>query len=258
MRLRLTGALLGGAAIIVAGCGAERKAPETDARAGAAAVPKKVKTVREPQLPHIPEPRRFPGKLNPGDTGEDVRDLQDRLNATGYWNGKPDGRFEERTTQAVYALQKAAGLPRDGVVGRKTWAALERGTAPRARLTSPGYHAEVDLRRQILVLVRDGRVEQVLNTSTGSGESYVSRGISKVAVTPEGDWKVYKQVDGWDSGPLGSLYRPKYFRGGIAVHGYGSVPPQPASHGCVRVSLDAMDWLWKSPWLKRGSEVHVY
>ncbi|WP_254187290.1 hypothetical protein [Micromonospora sp. WMMB482] len=31
------------------------------------------------------------------------------------------------------------------------------------------------------------------------------------------DW----QVDGWRDGPLGRLYRPKYFQEqGIAIHGY--------------------------------------
>ena len=53
------------------------------------------------------------------------------------------------------------------------------------------------------------------------------------------------------------MYRPRYFNGGIAVHGYGSVPPYPASHGCVRVSLAAMDWIWSSPWLKPGDVVLV-
>jgi hypothetical protein len=55
-------------------------------------------------------------------------------------------------------------------------------------------------------------------------------------------------------GPLGDLYRPKYFnRQGIAVHGYANVPPYPASHGCVRVSLAAMDWLWRTDQLPAGS-----
>ncbi|MGC1210903.1 MAG: L,D-transpeptidase [Micromonospora sp.] len=43
----------------------------------------------------------------------------------------------------------------------------------------------------------------------------------------------------------GEVSRPKYFEEqGIAIHGYTSVPPYPASHGCVRVTLPAMDWLW--------------
>ena len=52
-------------------------------------------------------------------------------------------------------------------------------------------------------------------------------------------------VDGVDVDELGALYRPRYFHhDGIAVHGYRSVPPYPASHGCVRVTEAAMDWIW--------------
>jgi lipoprotein-anchoring transpeptidase ErfK/SrfK len=28
------------------------------------------------------------------------------------------------------------------------------------------------------------------------------------------------------------------------VHGSNSIPNYPASHGCVRVSVPAMDWIW--------------
>ena len=47
------------------------------------------------------------------------------------------------------------------------------------------------------------------------------------------DWAA--EIDGWRDAPLGMLWRPKYFNGGIAVHGAPSVPPYPASHGCVRM-----------------------
>jgi lipoprotein-anchoring transpeptidase ErfK/SrfK len=57
---------------------------------------------------------------------------------------------------------------------------------------------------------------------------------------------------------LGSMYRPKYFRGGWAVHGSGSIPPWPASHGCVRVSNAAMDWMWDTWGAPLGTAVHVY
>lgn len=197
-----------------------------------------------------------PAILRQGDSGAEVRALQRRLAELGYWVGRVDGRYGPLTTQAVYALQKAAGLKRDGAVGPATRAALERGVRPVAS-SRRGRVAEVDLRRQLLLLVRDGKVEKVFNTSTGSGQTYFSRGVRKIAVTPKGRYRVYRQVDAWDPGPLGALYRPRYFNGGIAVHGFGSVPPYPASHGCVRVSVPAMDWIWKSSWLKVGSTVLV-
>jgi lipoprotein-anchoring transpeptidase ErfK/SrfK len=65
-------------------------------------------------------------------------------------------------------------------------------------------------------------------------------------------------VDAWDKSPLGQLYRPRYFNGGVAVHGYPSVPAYPASHGCVRVSLAAMDMIWRDDLLPRRTPVWVY
>ena len=64
-------------------------------------------------------------------------------------------------------------------------------------------------------------------------------------------------MNGWDRGPLGSLYRPQYFNDGIAIHGYTSVPSTPASHGC-RVSLRAMDNLWGVGGIRVRIAVLVY
>ncbi|PRY00415.1 L,D-transpeptidase family protein [Allonocardiopsis opalescens] len=197
-----------------------------------------------------------PELLRQGDSGAEVERLQQRLMELGYWIDSADGEFGELTTQAVYALQKAAGIDRDGVVGPGTQEALDDGIRPEAS-TESGRAVEIDLGRQLLLVVNDGEVEQVFNTSTGSGETYESQGSQRVAVTPEGDYEVFRAVDAWDPGPLGELYRPKYFNGGIAVHGYPSVPPYPASHGCARVSLAGMDWLWESGYLDQGARVLV-
>ncbi|MUL42348.1 L,D-transpeptidase family protein [Streptomonospora sp. PA3] len=194
--------------------------------------------------------------LSLGDSGPAVREVERRLKELGYWLGPVDGEFDVRTSQAVFAVQKAAGIARDGVVGPDTRAALEEGPRPGAA-SSAGEVVEVDLDRQLLLVVRDGEVRHILNTSTGSGETYTSQGRTSVAVTPAGEYSVFRHVDGWDDGPLGSLYRPAYFNGGIAVHGYSSVPPYPASHGCVRVSIPAMDWLWAEGHVDNGTPVVV-
>jgi peptidoglycan DL-endopeptidase CwlO len=57
--------------------------------------------------------------------GDDVRDLQTRLNANGA-TLEVDGVFGESTEAAVKAFQTAKGLEVDGIVGAKTWAALGR------------------------------------------------------------------------------------------------------------------------------------
>ncbi|MDI6100703.1 L,D-transpeptidase family protein [Actinoplanes sp. NEAU-A12] len=198
-----------------------------------------------------------PRKLKSGAKGADVQALQQRLNELGYWNGEADGKFGSTTQQAVYALQKAAGTGRDGAVGPKTRKALDQGVRPKARSTS-GTFVEIDLKRQLLLLVTDGQVTQIFNTSTGSNEYYEQEGETYLADTPRGKFKVGRQIDGWRDAPLGMLWRPKYFNGGIAVHGAPSVPPYPASHGCARVSIAAMNWLWKNDAIPLKTPVWVY
>ncbi|MEU8244492.1 L,D-transpeptidase family protein [Actinoplanes missouriensis] len=198
-----------------------------------------------------------PKKLRPGAEGAAVLALQNRLTALGYWNGKPDGKFGSTTQQAVFALQKAAKLGRDGVVGPRTHQALERGVRPAAKSTS-GKFVEIDLKRQLLLLVQEGRVEQIFNTSTGSNEYYEQDGETYLADTPRGRFRVSRQIDGWRNAPLGLLWRPKYFNGGIAVHGAPSVPAHPASHGCARVSIAAMNWLWSHDEIPVKTRVWVY
>jgi peptidoglycan hydrolase-like protein with peptidoglycan-binding domain len=213
----------------------------------------------QPTTPAAPKPKPKPKplKLKTGAKGAEVVALQERLNELGYWNGKADGKFGGQTQQAVYALQKAAGLGRDGTVGPKTKKALDQGVRPKAKSTD-GYVIEISLKRQLLMLVKDGKVSEVFNTSTGSMENYEQEGNTFLADTPSGKFKVSRQIDGWRHAPLGLLWRPKYFNGGIAVHGANSVPPYPASHGCARLSISAMNWLWKNDKIPIRTRVWVY
>ena len=103
-----------------------------------------------------------------------------------------------------------------------------------------------------------GRIVETFNTSTGSGQRYTSGGRTEVAVTPEGVFHVYMQQNGMRISPLGELWRPKFFTGGYALHGSPSIPPYPASHGCVRVSNAAIDWIWASGAVPMGTTVWVY
>ncbi|HET8599900.1 MAG TPA: L,D-transpeptidase family protein [Segeticoccus sp.] len=195
--------------------------------------------------------------LRYGSRGAAVVTLQRRLNALRYWCGAADGVFGGLTQQAVLAIQKVAGLVRDGICGPVTWSRLDAGVRAGPR-TRSGYWVEIDKRHQVLLVVDNGRLRHALATSTGSGKwfRYGSRWLR--AVTPSGSFRVTRSVNGWDYGPLGGLYRPMYFNGGIAVHGFGSVPAYPASHGCCRVSLGAMDMLWRTREITVGRRVLVY
>jgi peptidoglycan hydrolase-like protein with peptidoglycan-binding domain len=226
---------------------AEAKArAEANARAKAEAAAK-AQAEREARL----------AEITPGEQGEHVARMQERLRQLGYQITSADGTYGGATWQAVVALKKVAGLGRDGVVGPATKKALDDGVVPVSRYGGTGI--EVDLGRQVLLVVENGKVIRTFNASSGNGEAYEALGARYVAHTPKGNYAVYRQVDGIreSSLDLGSLYRPKYFTGGIAVHGSPSIPAYPASHGCVRVSNTAMDWIWA--WgASVGTPVHVY
>jgi N-acetylmuramoyl-L-alanine amidase len=195
--------------------------------------------------------------LRMGARGPQVVALQRRLSSLGYWLGAADGGFGDLTRQAVVAIQKVAGLGRDGVCGPATWSQVDKGRRPRARSTR-GHVVEIAKASQTLLVVDSGVVKLILNTSTGSGQRYLQGGTWHTAVTPSGSFRVSWRVNGWRTAPLGTLYRPQYFNGGIAVHGLASVPSYPASHGCARVSLPAMDRLWGAGGMSVGTPVIVY
>lgn len=196
--------------------------------------------------------------LRRGSSGGSVVTLQRRLATLGYWCGSADGVFGHLTLQAVWALQKVAGLGRDGVVGPLTWGALDAGRRPTPRYRS-GTLIEVDKRRQIVMVVVSGALTMTVNTSTGNAARYFSGGTLKTAYTPTGTYSIYSRfTSGWQSGPLGSMWRPAYWYKGWAIHGSTSIPPYPASHGCVRVSTAAMNRLYAGGHVPIGRRIVVY
>jgi peptidoglycan hydrolase-like protein with peptidoglycan-binding domain len=165
--------------------------------------------------------------------------------------------FGDSTVQAVYALQKAAGLQSDGVVGPKTAAALHKGVVPKPQ-PSTGYVIQVNLTDDLVMFTDNGKLLHTLNTSTGGGYSYCTDGSCAIAETPTGHFDIYNQADGLVTDSLGQLWRPKYFTGGFAIHGDSYVPPYPVSHGCVRVSNEAIDWIWSNNLAPIGTAFWVY
>lgn len=59
-----------------------------------------------------------------GATGAEVIKLQQKLRDKGFNPGAIDGDFGENTQAAVIAFQRSFGLEVDGIVGKKTRAAL--------------------------------------------------------------------------------------------------------------------------------------
>jgi peptidoglycan hydrolase-like protein with peptidoglycan-binding domain len=158
--------------------------------------------------------------LSRGSRGPSVVALERRLAELRFALRGADGVFDHDTYEAVLAFQKVHGLPRTGSVEPWLWRRLAHTGVPRA--LHGGDYIEVDKSRQVLFVVRGGRVSKVVHVSTGATGN-----------TPIGSWRVYRKVPGWDW----VLWYPLYFKGGFAIHGYPSVPAYPASHGCVRIPM---------------------
>lgn len=154
-----------------------------------------------------------------GSHGRAVRLLESELIAHRFALLHADSAFGADTLEAVYALQKVSGLSRSGRVSAAAWLALGRSEPPRPRLR--GTYTEVDKTKQVLYVVRNGKVTLIVPVSTGATGN-----------TPIGLFHVYSKVPG---GAV--MYYSNYFTGAFAIHGYVDVPPYPASHGCVRVPM---------------------
>jgi hypothetical protein len=199
-----------------------------------------------------------PRTLYAGLSGPDVLGVEKRLRSLKYYVGTVDGYFDDDLRHAVYAFQKVERLT---VTGKWRSAERTRVLAPRGfTLRHPSSTsrlvAEVSITRQVLVLHREGKVVRIVDVSTGSEEPYYQEGVRYIAHTPRGVFSVYRKIDGIRVSKLGELYRPSYFYKGWAVHGSGSVPIYPASHGCVRVTNHVADLLFST--LVIGSRVAVY
>jgi hypothetical protein len=188
-------------------------------------------------------------------TRSQTREAERRLSDLGYWTGAVDGLFDPATRSALIAFQKWEGRPVTGQLTLDELEAIRTGSLPKAR--EPGYaHVEVDLDRQVLLLINEAGGVRVLTVSTGSGKPFLDEGETSVAHTPRGRFLVYDKVIGWEKGQFRGMYYSNYISGGVAIHGYPSVPNQPASHGCIRTPIFAARELSKL--MPIGTIVLVY
>ncbi len=209
-------------------------------------------------LPPIP-----PEGLKPGSSGPVVAAYQQRLVDLHFDPGGVDGHYGGDMAYAVTALQKLYGFPRNGRIGVGEAMALAgfRYPAPLASNGEPN-RTEIDVGKQVLTLYQNNQVRLITTMSSGSGEYYCYTDkyrpvrVCENAFTPSGRYSYTRFVSGWDESPLGHLYNPFYFNGGIAVHGYTSVPSSPASHGCVRIPMTISQYFHTL--VNKGDPVYVF
>jgi lipoprotein-anchoring transpeptidase ErfK/SrfK len=166
-----------------------------------------------------------------------VEAVQQKLAELGYLPvSGVDGTWDSQSQAATIAFQKWEGLDRDGIPGPLTQGALASAQRPKPLTRGGGTRMEVLLDRQLLLLVRDGRVARAIHVSTGK------RGFR----TPTGRYEIVrKRRKSWSFPYKVWLPWASYFVRGIAIHQSGLVPVRPASHGCVRVPRSSARWLFR-------------
>jgi L,D-transpeptidase catalytic domain len=198
-----------------------------------------------PQLETLRSKRVRVDVLRPtvGSSGPLVRLLQRGL-ARLHYAVPRSGVYDDGTARAVMAWRKVTGQARTftatGALLRSVLAG--RGTFG-IRYPKDGRHVEADLSRQVLALIDRGKVQRIYMMSSGT------------AATPTvlGRFQVYRKTPGVNAK---GMVHSSYFIRGYAIHGYASVPPYPASHGCLRVPIPNAWSIYN--WLRMGDVVRVY
>jgi peptidoglycan hydrolase-like protein with peptidoglycan-binding domain len=155
------------------------------------------------------------------------------------------GVYDDATARAVMAYRKVNAMarsysPSQSIVRR----VLAGKGAFKAKYPGDGRHVEADLSRQVLALInRRGKVHRVYHTSTGA----------PATPTILGKFRTYRKSPGTNA--KGMLHS-SYFIRGYAIHGYASVPPYNASHGCLRVPIPNAWSIYQ--WIRMGTIVHTY
>jgi L,D-transpeptidase catalytic domain len=183
---------------------------------------------------------RAPRTLEPGRQARLFNRLLDR---SGFRVGDeiPDS-YTENTGLAILAMRKTNDLGLSESYEPGLFAMLLRGRGRfQPEHDDDGRHVEVDVSRQVMALVEDGRATDVFHVSTGSGG------------TPRGEWTFYDQAPGYNAK---GMYYSSYYDGNYATHGYASVPTYPASHGCTRNPMPHAVYIYD--WIDLGDTIYVY
>ncbi len=181
--------------------------------------------------------------IRQGSRGVSVRVFQYKLRKLHYVVPL-NGRFNAATGRAMMAFRKVTGMRRTYSAGYSVARKLAAGKgAFRLRYPGAGRHIEVSIGKQIMVFASGGKVTRIYHVSTGAPGTPTVRGT----------YRVYRKD--WGTNEKG-MVNSSYFIRGYAIHGYASVPPYNASHGCVRVPIPNAASIFR--WVKYGTRVDTY
>jgi lipoprotein-anchoring transpeptidase ErfK/SrfK len=156
--------------------------------------------------------------------------------------GDVSDHFDESTGLAVLAMRKVNDLPRAEDYDPSLFTMLLRGRGALEPVhDQDGRYVEVDLSRQVMALIEDGKPTDVFHVSTGAFG------------TPTGTYSFYEKSPGYNQK---GMYYSVYYSGNYATHGYYTVPTYPASHGCVRNPEVYSVFIYN--WISLGDPIYIY
>lgn len=178
-----------------------------------------------------------------GNKGVAVRVFQAKLAALNYVVPR-NGKYNEATARAFMAFRKNNFMSRNFTAGSKVAKKLAAGKGGfKLRYPKAGRHIEVSIKRQVMALADNGKVQRVYHVSTGAPSTPTIRGT----------YNVYRKD--WGTNAKGMVHS-SYFIRGYAIHGYASVPNYNASHGCVRVPVPNAASIFN--WINMGTRIDTY
>ena len=178
--------------------------------------------------------------LDPGDSGPAVDALQRPARASRRYYNTDKRTYGSHTERAVMAFRKVNGMARNFQATPGIFKMLAAGKGGfKLKYPNAGKHVEVDISKQVMALADGGEAKYIFHVSTGA------------AATPsdQGGYTFYRKDPGFNS--LG-MYYSVYYNRGEATHGYHSVPPYPASHGCIRNPIPDSVFIYN--WIDLGRQ----
>jgi hypothetical protein len=194
------------------------------------------RVVSNPVSIHYPD-------LDPGQSSDAVKVFTRLLARRGYYTPRTRG-YGSAVGRAVLAYRKVNRMARTENATPGIFRTLASGGGGfDLRYPGAGYHVEVDIARQVMVIADDGKSRYIIPASTGA----------PATPTITGHYQVYSKTPGFNSH---GMYYSSYWHGGYAIHGYASVPTYNASHGCVRIPIPDAKFVYDR--LPIGTDVYVY
>ena len=216
-------------------------------------------------VPMPAEPVIYTKALKKGSKGDAVKQLQERMQLLGYFDGPVSGNYQDKSAKAVRKIQEQNGMKATGQVDETTWNLIfnnpgivmpDQTPKPTPSPEPVPFAITVDVRNQIVsVYTRDEEgnytipVRQMLCSSGKVGTP-----------SPVGDWVLNGRKANWCYFPKWGDYARYWTRINAKVAFHSPIYSSPstkamktnsykmlgnrASHGCIRLSVPDAKWIY--------------